>query len=132
MSSAKSSLVKTIIWLVLAVVLWSAGLFVHLDTAEDERIISWFVWGALCIIPTIRIIWGVIRKSTKDGARKGANSYTIDVGRGVVYNHPVRDAIIGFLGGVIGGLAIGPVGLPVLIVANLVKMFRLIKEVKGN
>ena len=132
MASTKGNLVKTIIWLVLAIVLWSVGFFNYIDTPEEDKVLAWFLWGAFCVIPMIRIVWRTIRKSTADGARKGANSYTIDLDRGVVYNHPVRDAIIGFLGGVIGGLAVGPVGLPVLIIVNLITMIKLIKVVKGE
>ena len=58
-------------------------------------------------IPIMKAVFTQTRK----GAIEGANEYSASVQGNsiVVSNHPFRGAVIGFIGGCIGGLAVGPI-----------------------
>lgn len=117
------------IWLVISLVLWIGGLGEFREALNgDDAFATWFVWGALCIIPIIIPVFKMIFASTKDGARDGANTYSASVtGNTVqVQNHPIRGAIYGLIGGIIGGLLVGPVVLALYIIANTGKLLSMI------
>lgn len=125
-----SSIVFKSIWLVLAIGLWIGGLVAF--NSNEDKLAGWFIWGGLC---SICVIWTLLKnagKSAKKGARDGANDYTItDHGSHyVVENHPLRGAIIGFVGGLIGGVAIGQILVPIFVIKNTIALISSLKMLK--
>lgn len=134
--TTKGKLVFKIIWIVLAIALWTIGLVLFLNALNNngDPLAMYFAWGGLCVIVTLRSFFTNLSSSTKRGRRQGANDYTVtDKGSHyAVENHPIRGAIIGFVAGIIAGLLIGPVLVPIHIIKSLIQIVNLIKDSKAE
>ena len=120
-------IVGRLIWIILNVALWVTGLILFIYNINyGDWLIGYLIWGGLCTICTFKSMWSSARGQGKSGRARGANTYSVtDNGSHyTVQNHPVRGAIIGFLGGLIGGFLVGPVIVPIIMIKNLVTIGR--------
>lgn len=130
----KKNLIMKSIWLGIAVVFFIIGLVVFINMANSGEelggLFGWLAGGAICCVP---IIWQVIKmvgRSTAKGWRDGANTYdtTITVTdthvTATTQNHPFREAIIGFFGGILGAVIAGLVVLPLFMISNIIYVIR--------
>lgn len=130
-------LVGNSIWLLVSVVLFGVGLGVFIYQINNELAWywAWLIFGAFCVIPCIRYIWIAVVTQTKKGYIEGANDYTTTVTvsstsvSARTQNHPIRGAIIGFLGGILGGLIAGPVATLFIIITYITKVIKQAKVV---
>ena len=104
------------IWMVIAIILWCAGLAVFQGGMNFGY---WMIWGFMCSIPMIVEVGKAVIDGTRQGARDGANEYSATIIGNTLYieNHPFRGAVIGFLGSIIGCVLVGPVVLPIYFLA---------------
>ena len=134
--TTKTKFVFKIIWVVLAVALWTIGLVWFLNALNNngDAFGMYFAWGGLCAIVTIRHFFTTLNSSTKSGRRRGANDYTVtDNGSHyTVQNHPFKGAVIGFIAGIIAGLVIGPIIVPILVIKSVIQIIRTAKELKAE
>lgn len=110
-----SGIVFNSIWLGLAALLYFVGLnYYNESKAKGDGFGGWMMWGFMCAILIIIPIMKAVFTQTRKGAIEGANEYSASVQGNsiVVSNHPFRGAVIGFIGGCIGGLAVGPIIVP--------------------
>lgn len=118
------------IWLIISVTIWISGLSAFID---DTSFLVWTVWGILCSIPIIFVIVKIAFQGAKEGAQKGANTYsgTIIGNRVFVRNHTIRGALINLVGAIIGCLLAGPILLLLYIIYNILKFIDMIKQLKN-
>ena len=141
------NLVWKIIWLALKVVLWAVGLFAFINTINNNPemdaflrfLMAWGIWGALCAVAILRETlgraFGQSKTQARKGAKRGANTYTVD-SHGTVENHPLSGSIFGFIGGfiggILGGVIAGPVVVPIRMVWNIKDIVKYSKELKAE
>ena len=128
----KKQLILKSIFVVIAVSLWVTGLVIFVNYPEEEGLIGYCIWGALCSVCTIRAILFGAKKEGRKGRARGANDFTV-TDNGSYYtveNHPLRGAIFGFIGGLIGGIIAGPIAVPIDIVRNLIDIVKLAIKLK--
>lgn len=126
-----AKMIFKIIWIVLAITLWTIGC-VMFAKAQQDKFLYWFYWGALCSICIIGTVLKGASKQGRIGRAKGANDYTASVSGNTVTveNHPLRGAIIGFIGGLLGGILAGPIVLIIYMIKNIIELVKLIKTAK--
>lgn len=126
----KKQLISKIIWVSIAVVLWVTGLIIF--TSFPEKFTGYLIWGALSAICTIKAVMSGAKKEARKGRVRGANDYTVtDNGSHyTVQNHPLKGAILGFIGGLIGGVLVGPVVVPIYTVKNVIAIVKIAKQMK--
>ena len=100
------------IWLGAAALFYFLGLYMFKQTSSAFG--AWMLWGAFCVPVIIPFILRTAKKSSADGARQGANTYTASsYGNTIsVSNHPFMGAVIGFFLGIFVGIAAGPIAVP--------------------
>ena len=141
------NLVWKIIWLIVKVVLWGLGLVAFISAFQNNPemdtfscfLTGWLVWGVLCAIAILRETlgraFGQSKTQARKGAKRGANTYTID-SHGTVENHPLSGRILGFIGGfiggILGGVIAGPVVVPIRMVWNIKDIVKYSKELKAE
>ena len=102
------------IWLLIAVVLWTGGLFGFLELKDSEGFGAWATWGFMCAIPIVGSILKMAIDTGRSNARDGERVYTAEVVGNTVYfrNQAWSYGFWGFIGGLIGGVLLGQVILP--------------------
>lgn len=131
---SKKNLILKSVWLGIAILFFVIGIVTFLSMVGQETegapIYAWVAGGAICCIP---IIWKIIKfigGQTKKGWKEGANTYETTVTVGAQYvtaetkNHPFREAVFGFLGGLIAALLGGMLVLPIFIIIEVVYVVR--------
>lgn len=131
-SGAVRSTVFYSIWCAVAIACFVGGLVLFLGYEGIDRLIGWIVWGAICTIPILGTVLRMAKKEGARGAQDGANTYTVEsdpYGNVTVSNHPLRDAIIGFLAGILAGIIMGPIVVCVYLILNVVRICSAIKQI---
>ena len=120
-----ASIVFLGIWFILAL---SIGLGAMSMWSEDKTFENWIIWGVLCTIPVIIPILKFVFESAREGARRGANDYTVTVTSSsvTVQNHPIRDALISLVLSVILSIVAGPFVLAFYVIKNIIKLIKTI------
>lgn len=130
-SGAVTGAVFYSIWCVVAIVCFVVGLVLFLGYEGVERLIGWVVWGAVCTIPILGTVLRMAKTEGAQGARDGANTYTVEsdpYGNVSVSNRPFRDAVIGFFAGFLAGVIVGPIVVGIFLILNVVRVVSAIKQ----
>ncbi len=126
-----------IFWVIFCMLLWITGLIIFIincnSGVEYGWLLGFIIWGAFCSICTIKSLMSSAIAGGKEGRKQGANDFTVtDKGSHyVVQNHPLRGAIIGFIGGLLGGFIIGPIVVPINTIRDIIVIVRISKEAKN-
>lgn len=106
-----ATLVWNAIWLIGALIFWISGLVYFLN---ETSFLGWAIWGLCCCIFVISTIIKITKKSTRDSARDGANTYSASISgnKVTVSNHPFAGAVFGFITGLVMGFLAGPIIVP--------------------
>lgn len=111
-------LVFRCLWVPVAITMYVVGLlfFIH-----ETTFIGWLGWGTFSSLCIIIYLMRLAIGQAINGAEDGRNEYTAHIVGDNVYfeNHPVRGAICGFFGGLIGGVLVGPVLLPFIFIRHV-------------
>ncbi len=128
---AKSRLTKVIIWYVIAIVFCLIGLVIYL---KNKNFSHWMIWGGLCCVPVLGTMLKFIFGMTRDGARDGANNYTVNVSDSSVSvsNHPFSTAIIYLILACIFSLIGGPIVLGINMIKNIAVIVSCARYLKQN
>lgn len=122
------NLVFKCIWFVFAAVFFGIGLGYFLSNKDAQGFLAWLGAGGICCVPVLTDIIKMVLDAGKEGARKGANDYTVTVTSSSVRvrNHPVSGFIFGILGGLIGSALIGLVYLGIKLIICLIEIIRIV------
>ena len=119
-----AGLVFNSIWLFIALALWLIGLIGFIETMESMGFGAWAVWGVMCALPMAGHVLRSAIESGRENARDGARVYTASlVGDTVTFrDNSASYGFWGFIGGLIGGVLLGPVILPLFIIGAIKKI----------
>lgn len=122
------------LWILISLGLWIFGITVFIDYINSEAgVLGWFVWGLICTPAILGSVFGTAVGTTRSGWRSGANTYsaTVDSNSVTVENHPFRGAITGFIGGLLAGVAMGPITLTFKTIRNIRDLIDMIRYLNG-
>jgi|GEM_PF-1596465 len=110
-----SKIVIGIIWLIVALILWFAGLSLFLTETSfsDSYFGRWFLWGFVCAFPLIIDIIIFVFRSAKEGYAAGSKQYYGEVvGNRIYVKHQgVSGFFLSLLFGIFISLLVGPIYL---------------------
>ena len=120
------------IWCAGALFFWILGLtYIWLPNAMENKFISWMFWGIFCAPFIILFILKFSKKQAEDSARDGSRHYTYNMSTGVIKNHTFSGYVTGFLIGLVGGVAAGPIFVPLTFLNKLLDTIKLILDLKN-
>lgn len=116
-----AGLVFKSIWLVFAAIMFAGG---SMFFFRAKSFSNWLIWGVFCLFPMLGSVIRDIIVSAREGARRGANSYTVSVSgnTATVSNHPFREAIISIVVSIFASILMGPVALGVYMLVAIIQI----------
>ena len=98
------------LWILISLGLWIYGITMFIENINaGTPLIGWFIWGLICTPAILGIVLGTAITTTGS----------------------VKDKITGFIGGLLGGIAIGPITLALKTIINFRNLIDMIRYSEG-
>ncbi len=124
---SKAGLVFRIIWLVIAIALFTVGAVVYAHHYNNGGSVGgWFIWGGFCTIPVIGRVLARISGAARQGEEDGRKDIyaTVEGNRIEFHDRSGSGWLIGGIVSIIISLLIGPIHLGYHMIMNLIAIIR--------